>query len=433
MFTSNHGQAHQYASNAEDFVNQGLFIPAAEEHHKSAQAFLQCVDHASDEGTKRTLRMLYNEHNKAGKELQRKITKLQEEGKDPSLPQHPSAHSRERRYTSPTSGTQSTLLNVTSRGLMADSNHTIDESYMVLGQQSDPRDTFNQFWRDLEGMLDNLSQPVAFATAPLTHHRPSQQAQGSHSGVLLVTDRPPRQRQSSGSDEIDFHTREPSIVEQSGQVVTNSTTIKAESQSDASDPEEVMADEDFPSEESFFMVPSTSNSFNKLRRENESLKLQIAALQHKFDIAERMRVEQEEQLHERVSNARREAQRVKNSGFLPARPLPPSIALSSLNVDMTTHAMFSPHVNRDREAQLVRQFKEREEEIKTLRLENDKQKAMIIKFRERWEKLKESAKRKRNAKINAGVDNNVRDQRIDEEPEGEVEDDGDTSVARNAD
>lgn len=35
--------------------------------------------------------------------------------------------------------------------------------------QSDPGDAFNQFWNIMQGMLDNLSQPVAFATAPLGH------------------------------------------------------------------------------------------------------------------------------------------------------------------------------------------------------------------------------------------------------------------------
>lgn len=33
--------------------------------------------------------------------------------------------------------------------------------------QSDPGDAFNMFWKTTEGMLHNLSQPVAFATAPL--------------------------------------------------------------------------------------------------------------------------------------------------------------------------------------------------------------------------------------------------------------------------
>ena len=48
------------------------------------------------------------------------------------------------------------------------------------------------------------------------------------------------------------------------------------------------------------------------------------------------------------------------------------------------------------------------------------QKAMIVKFRERWEKLKESAKRKKQAKAAAEATNVVAD-RIDEEPEAEAE------------
>lgn len=40
---------------------------------------------------------------------------------------------------------------------------------MVLGGKVDPQDDpFNVFWNKLEKMLDNLSQPVAFATIPLT-------------------------------------------------------------------------------------------------------------------------------------------------------------------------------------------------------------------------------------------------------------------------
>ena len=43
---------------------------------------------------------------------------------------------------------------------------------------------------------------------------------------------------------------------------------------------------------------------------------------------------------------------------------------------------------------------------------------MITKFRERWEKLKESAKRKKSARA-AGTDPNSVRERIDEDPEGE--------------
>lgn len=50
----------------------------------------------------------------------------------------------------------------------------------------------------------------------------------------------------------------------------------------------------------------------------------------------------------------------------------------------------------------------------------NEQKAMIVRFRERWEKLKESAKRKKEAKAAADATNVVGD-RIDEDPEAEAE------------
>lgn len=45
---------------------------------------------------------------------------------------------------------------------------------------------------------------------------------------------------------------------------------------------------------------------------------------------------------------------------------------------------------------------------------------MIVRFRERWEKLKESAKRKKEAKA-AAEQTNVMSDRIEEEPEAEAE------------
>ena len=41
-------QAHQHAANADDFLNEGLLIPAAEEHAKAAKAFLQCEEKSND-------------------------------------------------------------------------------------------------------------------------------------------------------------------------------------------------------------------------------------------------------------------------------------------------------------------------------------------------------------------------------------------------
>ena len=40
-------KAHQHAANADDYVAQGLLIPAAEEHYKAAEAYQACVEAAT--------------------------------------------------------------------------------------------------------------------------------------------------------------------------------------------------------------------------------------------------------------------------------------------------------------------------------------------------------------------------------------------------
>lgn len=80
--------------------------------------------------------MLYTEHNKAGKELQRKIAKLQEEGKDPSLPQPLAPLIREQQSQRQLDSPQSLLsTNALSQSAMTESNYPIGESYMMLGRQ----------------------------------------------------------------------------------------------------------------------------------------------------------------------------------------------------------------------------------------------------------------------------------------------------------
>lgn len=56
------------------------------------------------------------------------------------------------------------------------------------------------------------------------------------------------------------------------------------------------------------MIPPVADPSltTKVQKENESLKRHLASLQQRLDIAERMRLEQEEQLRDRIVHARRE-------------------------------------------------------------------------------------------------------------------------------
>lgn len=161
--------------------------------------------------------MLYNEHIKEAKELQRKVDKLKEDGIDPSLPQKLSSPTRPSPTPSNISRGPSPTPTSNLRGpSMIDSQQTVDESFMVLGQQvrhttlyflprssvsfippshehrqsADAGDAFNKFWKAME-TLDHLSQPVAFATASLGFHEVSRRTlkrEGSNSSDTDVED-----------------------------------------------------------------------------------------------------------------------------------------------------------------------------------------------------------------------------------------------------
>ena len=113
-------------------------------------------------------------------------------------------------------------------------------------------DTFNQFWKDLEGMLDNLSQPVAFATAPLMRFASPESVNGPD-------DRSYRTKRTFGNDNTAFtaglkrpgqpgkHSPSVAVQKQSAsplRVSVDPTVVfKGKGHDDICDPEEVMADE----------------------------------------------------------------------------------------------------------------------------------------------------------------------------------------------
>ncbi|KDQ59448.1 hypothetical protein JAAARDRAFT_33011 [Jaapia argillacea MUCL 33604] len=425
--------AHQHAANADDFTMRGLLIPAAEAHYEAAQAFLTCIEQSNDENAKRTLRMLYNDHCKAGKETQRKIAKLREEGKDPALPQKSSPPrnpvlSIPRSTASPPPNAQ---------GRLSDSQNTGDESFMLLGQRSDPGDAFNQFWKIMEGMLDNLSQPVAFATAPL----------GPAASTTLQRKTIGRNESFSSDTDLEdgIGTRLSrrfglgksvrGVGRDGSPAAANPGITKFPPRAHVETPvvdlrddlEEVHAD-DWDLTESFCLIPSSSSEppISVLKKENASLKAEIEGMQQRLAATEKMlkiRCEQDQHLRDSILLARKEAQRAMGASTIMQRTGQIATDLSALNINIppVPPPVAALNAGRDREAQLVRRVRELEEDVRVLRVDNEKQKAMIVRFRERWEKLKESAKKKKSAKAAAEAAASPVRERIEEEPEAEAE------------
>ncbi|KAH9028163.1 hypothetical protein EDB84DRAFT_1563196 [Lactarius hengduanensis] len=421
--------AHQHATNADEFTSKGLLVPAAEEHQKSADAFQSCIEASNDENTKRTLRMLYNEHSKAAKEVQRRIAALREDGVDPTLPQKPAPPRPLPASPPPTHRSSASPLPYPKEGRMPDSQ--VDESFMLLGQQStDASDAFNTFWKAMEH-LDHVSQPLAFVTTSLGLTESPQRDLGRNGSYSSDTDtegsaRSRRAFLGSRSKAQSPGSSSPTTIDDARLPDATKASHLRQSVIDLRNEFDEIAEEDYDSSDSFCFIPSKSEpSPSVLKEENKTLRSELETTQKRLETAERMlklRQEHDQQLRENIAVARREAQRAMGASLHAAQRTGQStFDIASLNLVPPPPPVVPISTNRDRDAQLSRRVKELEEELRTMRVDNEKQKAMIAKFRERWDKLKESAKRKREAKAAVEAHHTPVHERIDEEPEAEAE------------
>ncbi|KAH8833566.1 hypothetical protein DL96DRAFT_1577546 [Flagelloscypha sp. PMI_526] len=406
--------AHIHAANADDHVAAGLLMPAAEEHRKAAEAYMAAHDNSSDESTKRTLRLLHNKHTQATAELQRKIEQLRAQGKDPSLPQiaqEPSSAFFHPRESQSRSATRSPSL----EKQLAD---TVDESFMILpGQRSDPADSFNQFWNVMQLALDNhLTQGVAFATIPLGPEKPRVNGAAT----------PPRQPLSrEGSHGSDADAEEPMMSRITKGLQGLSSRIPGSSKigrssfmsSDVKPPETDLDDMELNEDElsDFILISpdSPQDAHSPLHQENLTLKAELEGLKKRMQTMERNRREHDMQLRDSVYQVAREAHRVF-TGRSQTLGEAQSSQTPSREPVIGVHSVREGQYYR-RVQELDRRNKELEDELRQLRVENEKHKALNAKFRERWEKLKESARRKKELKAKTGITK----QTIEEDPEAE--------------
>jgi len=350
---------------------------------------------------KNTLRKLYDHHSAVGKDLQRRIAKLREDGKDPSLPQLPPISRAISRDGDSRHDRLASSLPLRNRNLDSSTN-TVDESFMVLNQQSElgEESPFDLFWKVTGEIMVNLSQPTSFQTAALA----ALDEVENRAAINRAGQREYDLNEPSGSASVMNRNKSQSNPSRS-RVVTPGDTFELD-------------DEDYESSDSFCLVPSNSDGASgssKLRKENAALKAKLDAMEKQMSSVRRqmtLRTEQDQQLRDNIMLARKEAQRAMAASMAFGIPSGQSMLNLGLNAPAGTPG-------RDRESQLLLRVRGLEEELRTVRLENDKQKAMIAKFRERWERLKESAKRKKSAKSAGKSDTSSVRERIDEDPEAE--------------
>ncbi|KAG5645004.1 hypothetical protein DXG03_007281 [Asterophora parasitica] len=277
----------------------------------------------------------------------------------------------------------------------------------------------------MQGMLDNLSQPVAFATVPLGNAEPP--ASGARTPPIPKKDASLSSDTDSAEEAMFSRLTRRIGIGRDGKKASRKSTLSVATSSGDDDFDEGLFDEESLGDElseSFFVIPSGNEpSPAALKKENAALKLEAETLKKRLETTERvlqLRKEQDSQLRDSIFQATREAQRAMGASMVGQRT--GGLDMSSLNLNVPGIAI--PGINSGREAQYARRVKELEEEIRGVKAENEKHKAMIAKFRERWEKLKESAKRKKEAKAAAAAASSSTREKIVEEPEAEEELDG---------
>ncbi|CEL52474.1 hypothetical protein RSOLAG1IB_01015 [Rhizoctonia solani AG-1 IB] len=437
-----YGKAHEHADRAELLYARGDFEGAGEEHLRAAESYLQAIDACEDPSVKHSLRLMHEDHLKLSRDAQRAKQERTRQQQQQQQQQQSPNRNRELEATI-------TLDQAPRR--MADSTssveHTIEDSYMMLGgRPGEHNEAFDQFWKNLEGMLENLSQPVAFATASLAGTSPVARDKDD------VGDDDGDESDASSNDSFCIiDGKDDPFAPQISKSASFGSSADSSPSGSRRSKKAVVPD---PSKARSAYPPPPR--IQQLETENAALKAELERTIARASTAERtlrQRAGQELALRESILSVRREAQRAMSattaalrtpsfagpppsrtqtlitspsftapvSPVVPAPPVVPPPAPATSVPPPPVPAVKLPDVSSPRIAEL-------EEEVRLLKADNEKLKAQTAKYRERWEKIKESAKRKRAAKLETSGAANVTIPE-EQEPDGELPDGGQETPA----
>ncbi|KAJ8663430.1 hypothetical protein O0I10_000669 [Lichtheimia ornata] len=345
---------HSFATTAEDYEDREEWAKAAEAHAMAASQFQRAIQYAQDAMAAKTLRLLTSNHLRKAKDLERRMTRQQQQqfdqGHDPEDMNEPegSLSSHGTINNNDNNDDRSFDMDSLRHALSSDQRHgsatpAIGGSYAVLSQNEEDEeenDPFNKFFEVVEKLMDKLSNPVAFASAPLNEN----------DNPIPITVQSPDDRESDRFD--------------ASKMV-----------------------------ESYFFVtealdhPTSARSPQEYSDENEQLKKQVDQLTRRIHELEKAAVESnilKSSILQFKSDVHKQAKRIMQSHDYAAMRASSSAAMLTA----------SGGGGRPISEQLAR-IRELEEENRQLRVQNEKQQALVNKYRERWEKLKESAKKRR--------------------------------------
>lgn len=381
---------HRFANIAEDYEEKELWEKAADAHSKAAEHFEIALNDAADVETIKTLNLLTANHRRKGNDLNRKIQRM----KAAALQKISQLSSRnnsmtlmgsngglrnalpEKKYNQNSGHLVSRFFNKSEYLSSEDGLRRADgigESYAVLSNDDDNDDTFNKFLETVDILLQGLINPaVAFTTTPLNKDDVPVQ-----NDVQISDDEPSVQTSNNSNNMMESFYMVHIPKEYGGSRSIVFPTIKK--------------------------VNSSRNTKERTKEfylhENEKLKKQITLLVKRAKALEHS-AEEGNTLKNSIlqfrNNVHQQAKRIMQShneySMRASATLHNTIA-NSATVNPPRYPVMLGTGNNGNE--LVNRLKELEEENRQLKIQNEKQKMIVNKYKEKWDMLKENAKKRR--------------------------------------
>ncbi|CAO3631926.1 unnamed protein product [Cunninghamella blakesleeana] len=437
---------HTYANSAEEYEDREMWSKAIEAHNNAAEQFQLALDYTQDTEAGKTLRLLIATHTRKAKDLQRKVLKLkaeqqlrQQQLKEArSHEQQPYHHQRSMSNNIVgAGGVKGIDKNINMNGLLNalpndSTNHllvptkmdkskyndfsqhnTIGESYALLSADNDDddddaSDPFNKFLHAVEVLVDQLSNPVAFVSAPLNEDDISTPY---HQRLLSNDDGNNEEEDENKNKEKDNNNNNSNLNHKNQLLHADNNSLMMESFFLV--PDHPMTDFNnnyqYATSSSSITTVTTNhlkptNNDSSLKVENDQLKRHIDLLIKRIKTLEKSAEEShilKSSILQFRNDVQRQAKRIMQSHHGSASMRSSSVALldnSSIGESITQNSFPRQSVGNQTNgstAELVTRLKELEDENRKLKDQVDKQQLLMNKYRERWEKLKESAKKRR--------------------------------------
>ncbi|KAI8048437.1 hypothetical protein BDF21DRAFT_433398 [Thamnidium elegans] len=344
MIKTSVNTGHELANKAEHFEEREDWYNAILSHDKAAIEFENALKDANDIQTQNTLQLLTRTHLRKSKELQRKLSRVKETTFDMrKLEQE--IYAIQKHELGP---------NIV--------NQPITESFALLpNEDDDSEDPFNKFWGVVEPMMNKLSNPVAFASAPLHENDDPtpivQQRFTEIYGTAINEEESNRIEQEMSSIIESFFSYKEDDHEDTTKLQSNSKHSIDEPRDDLQENEKLKAQ--------IQQLTGQIQNLEKKTQDSTLLKNNIA--QFKNDV-------------------HKQALRIIQTQESTIMTRSATTTGSALSKNIRTIGTST--------AEIVNRIKVLEEENRSLRSQNRKQAALMTKYKERWERLKEGAKRR---------------------------------------